>query len=72
VKSMFEKGTVERTIVDIQLSNYTGVSCPVCGFNFETPDDLRMKDARKGLGTDLVCKDHWNQYAKENGIERRI
>jgi len=72
IPSIFERGTPERTIVDIQLSNYTGVSCPICGQPFDHSDDIRIHDGRKGLGSDVVCFVHWNQYAEENGIERRI
>ena len=72
MKGIFEKGTVERTLADIQLSNYTGVSCPICGQSFDDPNDIRTHDGRMGLGSDVVCSIHWNQYAEKNGIPRRI
>ena len=72
MKSMFEKGTVKRILADIQLSNYTGVKCSICEQSFDSPDDIRAHDGRKGLGEDVVCAVHWNQYAEENEIARRI
>ncbi len=72
MKSMFEQGTVERILADIQLSNYTGVKCPMCGQSFDTPDDIRKYDGRKGALDDVVCAIHWNQYAAGLGISRRI
>jgi len=72
MKSLFEKGTAERMLADIQLSNYAGVSCPVCGFHFAGPDEIRERDGRKGLGSDLVCTIHFNKYAEERGLKIRI
>jgi len=72
MKSLFKKGTAKRTLADIQLSNYAGVRCPVCGFYFAGPDEIRERDGRKGLGTDLVCERHFNQYAEERGLDVRI